>query len=334
VIQAPSAAEPLLAPARTRAVARASEIAAAARASRRELTIAAVIVVWIGAGAVLESHATIWPQRALGVITWGVLLLILLGERRDVRAQVAIVILVATAMEYTASGLVGLYTYRLHNVPLFVPPGHGLLYLTALALGRSQLFAVLRRPVIGATIAVGGAWAIWGLAFSPRSDQFGAIFFLCLVGFLLAGRAPLVYAGAFLVCSYLELMGTSVGTWAWATHDPTGLVSIGNPPSGIPGAYCFFDAAALAGAAWLLGVTDSVGARVRRRASRPRLACRNAATDTRPVHKPRNAGSRHREGVERPRRGTRTAIRSAAHRIRRRSTRADAPAAPARAARS
>ena len=168
-------------------MARASEIAAAARASRRELTIAAVIVAWIGAGAVLESHATIWPQRALGVITWVVLLLILRGERRDVRAQVAIVILVATAMEYTASGLVGLYTYRLHNVPLFVPPGHGLLYLTALALGRSQLFAVLRRPVIVATLAVGGAWAIWGLAFSPRSDVFGAIFFVCLVGFLLVG---------------------------------------------------------------------------------------------------------------------------------------------------
>ena len=161
-------------------------------------------------------------RRALGVITWGVLLLILRGERRDVRAQVAIVILVATAMEYTASGLVGLYTYRLENVPLFVPPGHGLLYLTALALGRSQLFAVLRRPVIVTTIAIGGAWAIWGLALSPRSDLLGAIFFVCLVGFLIAGRAPLVYAGAFIVCSYLELMGTAVGTWAWATHDPTG----------------------------------------------------------------------------------------------------------------
>ena len=118
----------------------------ALRGSRRELTIAAVIVAWIGAGAVLESHASIWPQRALGVVTWGVLLLILRGEKRDVRAQVAIVILVATAMEYTASGLVGLYTYRLHNVPLFVPPGHGLLYMTALALGRSQLFALLRPP--------------------------------------------------------------------------------------------------------------------------------------------------------------------------------------------
>ena len=332
MIQAPP--EPLFAPARTRVVARASEIAAAARASRRELMIAAIIVAWIGAGAVLESHATIWPQRALGVITWIVLLLILRGERRDVRAQVAIVILVATAMEYTASGLVGLYTYRLHNVPLFVPPGHGLLYLTALALGRSQLFAVLRRPVIGATLAVGGAWAIWGLAFSPRSDVFGAIFFVCLVGFLLVGRAPLVYAGAFLVCSYLELMGTSVGTWAWATHDPTGLVSIGNPPSGIPGAYCFFDAAALAGCAWLLGVTDSFGARRWRKRSRPRIGWRHAATDSRPVHKPRNPGSRQPEAVERPRRGARTAFRAAAHRLRRRGARGDAPAAPARAARS
>ncbi len=315
-------------------MARASEIAAAARASRRELMIAAIIVAWIGAGAVLESHATIWPQRALGVITWIVLLLILRGERRDVRAQVAIVILVATAMEYTASGLVGLYTYRLHNVPLFVPPGHGLLYLTALALGRSQLFAVLRRPVIVATLVVGGAWAIWGLALSPRSDVFGAIFFVCLVGFLLVGRAPLVYAGAFLVCSYLELMGTSVGTWAWATHDPTGLVSIGNPPSGIPGAYCFFDAAALAGFAWLLGATDAVGARVWRRRSGSFVGWRHAATDSRPVHEPRNSGSRQREGVERPRRGTRTTLRSAAHRLRRRGARGDAAAAPARAARS
>ena len=130
--------------------------------------------------------------------------------------------------------------------------------MTALALGRSQLFALLRRPVIITTIAIGGAWAAGGLALSPRSDLLGAIFFVALVGFLLVGRALLVYAGAFIGASYLELMGTSVGTWAWAATTPTGLVSIGNPPSGIP-AYCFFDAAALAGAAWLLA--HRIGAR-------------------------------------------------------------------------
>jgi len=184
--------EPPFMATRTAVVARASDLAAAVRASRRELTIAGVVVTWIAAGVWLDSYASIWPQRALGIVTWIVLLLILRGERRDVRAQVAIVILVATAVEYTASGWLGVYTYRLHNIPWFVPPGHGLLYLTALALGRSQLFALLRRPVIFATIVVGGAWAIWGLAFAPRNDAFGAIVYLCLLRFLLVGPAWLL----------------------------------------------------------------------------------------------------------------------------------------------
>ena len=268
--------EPPLTAGRTAVVARMSELATAVRGSRRELSIAGIVVTWIAAGVWLDSHASIWPQRALGIVTWIVLLLILRGERRDVRAQVAIVILVATATEYTASGLLGVYTYRLHNIPWFVPPGHGLLYLTALALGRSQLFAVLRRPVIGATIAVGGAWAVWGLAFAPRNDAFGAIVYLCLLRFLIVGRAPLVYAGAFLICSYLELMGTSVGTWAWAPHDASGLLGVGNPPSGIPGAYCFFDAAALAGFAGLLTLTDGVAAWLRAIPLRLRVASRHA----------------------------------------------------------
>jgi hypothetical protein len=266
--------EPPLTVGRTAVVARMSELATAVRGSRRELSIAGIVVTWIAAGVWLDSHASIWPQRALGIVTWIVLLLILRGERRDVRAQVAIVILVATATEYTASGLLGVYTYRLHNIPWFVPPGHGLLYLTALALGRSQLFAVLRRPVIGAAIAVGGAWAIWGLAFAPRNDAFGAIVYLCLLRFLLVGRAPLVYAAAFLICSYLELMGTSVATCAWAQHEASGLLGVGNPPSGIPGAYCFFDAAALAGFASLLSLTDGVAARLRAIPLRARMALR------------------------------------------------------------
>ncbi len=256
-------------------MARASELAVAVRGSRRELWIAGVVVTWIAAGVWLDSHASIWPQRALGIVTWIVLLLILRGERRDVRAQVAIVIVVATAVEYTASGWLGVYTYRLHNIPLVRaararPPVPD----RALRSAARSCSPCWRRPVIGATIAIGGAWAIWGLAFAPRNDAFGAIVYLCLLRFLLVGRAPLVYAGAFMICSYLELMGTSVGTWAWAPHDASGLLGVGNPPSGIPGAYCFFDAAALAGFAGLLSLVDGLGARLRALPLRVRLALR------------------------------------------------------------
>jgi hypothetical protein len=217
----------------------------------------------------LDTGASLWQQRALGLATWGLLLWLLRGEDRRVRAQVAVVVAFATCIEYTFSPLLHVYVYRLGNVPAFVPPGHGLMYLAALALGRSELFAALRRPLVWGTLVVGGGWAFAGVFLLPRQDVAGAIFFVCLARFLLVGRAPLIYAAAFLACTYLELVGTRLGTWTWQPVDPmTGLFSIGNPPSGIPGGYCFFDAAALAAAPWLLVRIDAVSALLAR-ARRP-----------------------------------------------------------------
>ena len=52
--------------------------------------------------------------------------------------------------------------------------------------------------------------------------------------------------GAFVVVTYLELIGTSLRIWTWAPHDPTGIVAMGNPPSGAAGGYGWFDLAAVA----------------------------------------------------------------------------------------
>ena len=66
-----------------------------------------------------------------------------------------------------------------------------------------------------------------------------------LVLFLLRGRAPAVYAGVFFAVAYLEIYGTAVGTWRWATEIPGVGVADGNPPSGAACGYVFFDIAAL-----------------------------------------------------------------------------------------
>jgi hypothetical protein len=160
-------------------------------------------------------------------------------------------VLAATCVEYAASVGLGLYSYRLGNVPAFVPPGHGLVYLSAIAMGRSGAFARARRWLVPATLAVAGSWAVAGLA-GPRHDVLGAVLFLFLARFVLVGRAPLVYCGAFLITSYLELIGTGLGSWTWARHDPSGLIGMGNPPSVISGAYCFLDLFGLAVAPRLL----------------------------------------------------------------------------------
>jgi hypothetical protein len=210
------------------------------------------IMLWVPLVLLLDTGADLWEQRALGIGTWVLLLALLRREVPLVRAQVAVVVVFATAVEYTFSPLLEVYVYRLHNVPAFVPPGHGLVYLGALALGRAAWVVARRRTLASATVAVGGTYAAWGLFWSDRVDVLGAFWFACLLGFLCWGRSRTLYVGAFVLVTYLEVLGTWLGTWAWQTHDPTGIVAIGNPPSGAAGGYGWFDlAAVLAGPAVL-----------------------------------------------------------------------------------
>jgi hypothetical protein len=208
----------------------------------------------------------VWQQRTIGVVTCAVLAALLAGESRAVRAQVLLVVAAATAVEYTASVGLGLYTYRLGNVPLFVPPGHGLVYLSAIAMGRSSAFARGRRWIVPATLVAAGAWTVGGLL-GPRHDVLGAVLFVVLVRFCVAGRAPLVYCGAFLLTSYLELIGTGLGSWAWERH--AGPIPLGNPPSTIAGAYCVLDLFGLAVAPAILAAASGL---LDRRHGQPALA--------------------------------------------------------------
>ena len=203
------------------------------------------VAVWVLVVLGLDTGASLHQQRLLGVVTWLVLLLALRGEVRATRVQVAVVVAYATLVEYVFADALGVYVYRLENVPAFVPPGHGLVYLAAFAIGRSAWAHRHARGLLTTALALCGAWALWGVTLSPQPDALGAFWFGCLLLFAWKGRSPLLYAGAFFVVSYLEVVGTSLGTWQWQTTDPTGLVSIGNPPSGIAGGYAWFDAAAL-----------------------------------------------------------------------------------------
>jgi hypothetical protein len=101
-------------------------------------------------------------------------------------------------------------------------------------------------------VVVGAGYATYGLVGPGRTDVLGAFWYLCLVGFLFLGPSVGLYIGASLMVTYLELLGTSLGTWAWHAHDPTGLVPVGNPPSGAAGGYGWFDLAALVTGPWLL----------------------------------------------------------------------------------
>jgi hypothetical protein len=227
------------------------------------------VLGWITILLALDSHSSHLLQRALGLVTWALLAAALSRESALVRMQTTVVVVFASIVEFTFSPLLGVYVYRFHNVPMYVPPGHGLVYLAALAVGRSALVSAHRRLCTSMALVLLGGYAAYGLLVASRPDVLGAFWFLCLVGFVAWGPSPGLYVGAVLVVTYLELLGTRLGTWTWRTHDPTGLVSIGNPPSGAAGGYGWFDLAALLLAPALLSALQRLTRGPRRRQQSP-----------------------------------------------------------------
>jgi hypothetical protein len=253
------------------------------RTDRRDAVVAATAGAWLVLLLVLDAGASVDRQRLVGLATWVVLGTLIVGETRRTRAQVLAVIAVATLVEYTASEGLGVYRYRLENVPSFVPPGHGLVYLAALAATRLGPVRAHARPLIAVILAGGAAWALWGATVASRPDAFGAVLFLVLVAFVARGPSPLLYAGVFVVTTYLELAGTALGTWTWSEREPFGILTMGNPPSGIAAAYCVLDGVGVLAAPRLL----AAGERLRRRYSRPGGISRAGGSNVRSTSSPR-----------------------------------------------
>lgn len=203
-------------------------------------------------GLALDSRADLGAQLFLGVCTWGFLALAFVHLSPMERAQTSVVVVVATCAEIIGSVIWGVYVYRLGNLPLFVPPGHGLVYLTGLRISQIPWLRVRPRLLVNAAIVTVSGWALLGLLALDRADVAGAIGAAVLVMFLIRGRAPAVYAGVFFAVAFLEIYGTWIGTWEWAAEVPHLGIPDGNPPSGAASGYVFFDIAALALAPHLL----------------------------------------------------------------------------------
>jgi hypothetical protein len=198
----------------------------------------------------LDTQVSLHGQLALGALTFVVLGAALSPLPALVRAQAVGVVLFATVGEVTGSLVWGVYHYRLHNLPLFIPPAHGLVYLSGIALSRSlRARAIVWAAAVGAT-----AWGIAGLTVLPRLDVAGAFGVPLLLVFLWRSRSRGTYAGVFLVVAALELYGTSIGTWRWARALPGLGIADGNPPSGVASGYVWFDVMALLAAPWLVYV--------------------------------------------------------------------------------
>jgi hypothetical protein len=193
-----------------------------------------------------DSRVTgVWEQAGLGVVTALVLLLCTRSLRPHERWQVWLCVVVATGFEVFGSLVWGVYRYRWHNLPLYVPFGHGLIYLFGLTAAGLPVFRRHGRRAACVLLGACTLWALTGVTALPllthRIDVQGA---LCLPVFawcvLFTPRYAL-FAAIFVATTNLELIGTLSHDWAWLQTAPWDRVPSGNPPSAIAGGYSIID---------------------------------------------------------------------------------------------
>ena len=189
----------------------------------------------------LDTRTDEFQQALLGLLTWGVLGGALWISPAEERVQVLTMVAVATFFECLASLVLGLYRYRLDNLPLYVPPGHGLFYLVSLRVAQVPALAARSRLVVGAVVAGATLLMLRGVADTTHPDLLGLISWLAFLPFVTGGSFPLLFAVSFTMTMALEFYGTALGTWAWAAFMPVIGIPSGNPPACIGAGYCCMD---------------------------------------------------------------------------------------------
>jgi hypothetical protein len=185
-------------------------------------------------GLAVDKAGGMPGQLAVSLWTWAVFLMLLARINQPLRMPLLLCLVIATLGECCLSLVWGLYVYWGQNLPLFVPPGHVLLF----ALG---LTFAPRLPR-WLTILVAAFAAGYGtMALLTSTDTFSAVLAMLFLGFMAFGRNRRLYATMFLISLLMELYGTWIGNWMWVPEVPGLPLSSANPPLCVGGLYCALD---------------------------------------------------------------------------------------------
>ncbi len=193
-----------------------------------------VIVATIAGGLVLDQHWSRFGQAAVSALAWAVLAFLWSRSREGERPALAACLVFATAGEVFLSLVWGLYEYRLGNIPLFVPPGHVLLFF----LGTRIAARIPERGEWWVAIAALPLIALF--AWSGR-DTLGPLLFALFLACLILSPSRRLYATMFVLSLAMEFYGTWIGNWAWSREVPWLGLTADNPPIAAGAFYCVLD---------------------------------------------------------------------------------------------
>jgi hypothetical protein len=155
-------------------------------------------------------------------------------------------LLVALGGEVLFSLVLGMYTYRQENLPLYVPFGHSIIYAGVYYFVKEPFFRkhkIFISKYLYITMII---YSILWLFFA--NDIFGFLCLLVILGILRwKERTKYFFLVMFFTIVYLELLGTYFQCWYWPDiiFAKITFIPSANPPSGISVFYFGFDAGCL-----------------------------------------------------------------------------------------
>lgn len=192
------------------------------------------IGLWFSAtamGGLLPDGLAEWP---VNIFCWGLFTKIYFSTDRKERIEMLTVVAIATPMELFFSEIWLVYEYQREFMPLFVPAGHYFLFdlgrRGALRLKESWAMPLLLPfvPLVAYGLYSGG-------------DTSGIFLLLLVLGFTQWGPQPRLYASMAWAALAMELLGTYLQNWTWATDVPWTGLTAWNPPLLVGAFYCFGD---------------------------------------------------------------------------------------------
>lgn len=144
--------------------------------------------------------------------------------------------------EYFFSVYLGMYSYRLGNVPLYVPLGHAVVYARVFAFSKAAIVRKHHKKIESFFYGVCTLFALIYWFFF--NDLFGLLMTLCV--FLMLFNRPkdrVFFLSMYITVAVLEIGGTAYGCWKWPpiAFNIFAFLPSNNPPSGISLFYFLLD---------------------------------------------------------------------------------------------
>ncbi len=202
------------------------------------------ITVWLGLfldsnTVALELPYNQWLTNALVAINF---LWVYFNASKSIKQLMLFGVLVALGGEILFSLILGMYSYRLGNIPVYIPFGHALLYASVYYITKEPLVRKQPHRLIRLLYPFMVVYALSWLIMA--NDLLG---FTCtiIILFLLhkqPSSKPFFLIMFFMVV-YLELVGTHYQCWLWPEiwFNSFSWMPSANPPSGIGVFYFAFD---------------------------------------------------------------------------------------------